>query len=126
LLIGRDEELAGWDGLQPNTRYCFIIQPRNAYLILAPASLPACVTTVPIPAPTSTRTPTPTPTPCPPGGCPVGGVAGVPQAAAVATPVGGLRDSSRNAGDGHTALYAVAALAGLALTAAAAFRLRRR
>jgi hypothetical protein len=56
----------------------------------------------------------------------VGGVAGVPQAAAVATPVGAFRDGSRNAGDGRTALYAVAALAGLALTAAAAFRLRRR
>jgi hypothetical protein len=41
----RDGEGATWSGLQAATRYCFFIQPRNAYGVLAPRSTHACVTT---------------------------------------------------------------------------------
>lgn len=67
LVVPRDAEAAEWGGLQPNTTYCFFIQPVNAYGVLATRSTWACRTTPQVPPPT----PTPTPSS---GVCPVGGV----------------------------------------------------
>lgn len=47
LVAPRDAESAAWGGLEPNTTYCFFIQPRNAYLVLAPSSAQTCTTTTP-------------------------------------------------------------------------------
>jgi hypothetical protein len=58
LAAPRDAESAAWGSLQPNTTYCFRIQPVNAYGVMAPISAQSCATTL-LPPPTLTPGPTP-------------------------------------------------------------------
>ena len=90
-----------------------------------PPATTATPTSTPTPTPTSTNTPTPTitatPTPCPPEGCPVGGIAELPEVAG--TPL----ETEGSSGPSAGVLAGVAAgTAGVVGLGGAAWYARRR
>jgi hypothetical protein len=114
LAAARDAESAEWGGLQPNTTYCFRIQPVNAYGIMAPISAQTCATTQGLPTPTITPPPTPQTS--------VGGIIELPDVA------GRALDAPEDAG-GNAGLLAGIGAGGVAVVSAlggAAWWARRR